>query len=777
MASTKIPRNSNSETSNGEIRESLSDFSASDRPIEHKADDALGRTVFAESIAHLIKNWQTNQPCVISLSGEWGSGKTSVINLIVEILREEAKGIEINKFEPWMFSNINDLTTQFFELYTSWVRKGNGHTRKLIRKIQSYRYLLGILPTSQEATKISAGVIALISVISLLIGISLPSIPANITKLIHTLSLLLILLLGVAQFSGTALSRITDFLIHKAKAISDDPLSAKEQLDEMLSSQKMCRLIIIDDIDRLTKSEVSNVLQLVKKNADFSKTIYLLAFDKRVVERTISNDSAAAGREYLKKIIQFDFSLPIVSEEVLHEYLLSRIVIIVTKATQKSEVYFSQYRWSTLFQTGIKYYFVTLRDVKRYVAAIEVLFPITYRNGSMELNPIDFLGVEALRMFNYDLYEVIKNSKDILTNISPRWLAHDQFEKQENEDRKRKIEDIFQACKVKEFERIIVFALFPQVAELLGYSLLGVDSSKTESIKNLQICAKQHFDLYFSLDTVDSGKRITQHEIDNVLAVQSSLYEMKIEFRRFMSRNKIQELIDRLWTFARDSEVIQDSSIPVFIQTLFDVSDELPPAPDFIHETALFASQRLIFQLLDRLKDKGKVNEILANTISNSEAIMGPLEKIVHEVRQLRDGGPELQCNAEDVPGLVSAMSTKLRGAHEKILCSNSIPQILSSWKEIGDEKGLSTYIAEVRSNNADFVRFTFAFIFKDGLIDRGPNVEPEYLRSLLKILEEYIPLHEISDTLQSIDDISDSIQQQKEKIMTALKQLDAKAL
>lgn len=65
-------------------------FSA-DRPIISAKEDRLGRTVFAESLASAIKGWKGNDSLVIALYGSWGSGKSSIKNMVLESLRKSKK--------------------------------------------------------------------------------------------------------------------------------------------------------------------------------------------------------------------------------------------------------------------------------------------------------------------------------------------------------------------------------------------------------------------------------------------------------------------------------------------------------------------------------------------------------------------------------------------------------------------------------------------------------------------------------------------------------------
>jgi hypothetical protein len=75
----------------------------SDRPISAEGDDVLGLTSFADALAKSLAEMAPDEGLVISVEGEWGSGKTSAIQLAERrlIIRELAleKSISIDDIE------------------------------------------------------------------------------------------------------------------------------------------------------------------------------------------------------------------------------------------------------------------------------------------------------------------------------------------------------------------------------------------------------------------------------------------------------------------------------------------------------------------------------------------------------------------------------------------------------------------------------------------------------------------------------------------------------
>ena len=78
-----------------------------DAPIGSNSDDLLGRTPFVDEIVDLAittpKEWVPR----IGIYGSWGSGKTSVLNMIAERLGE-AQHVVV-RFNPWGFSDTDEM--------------------------------------------------------------------------------------------------------------------------------------------------------------------------------------------------------------------------------------------------------------------------------------------------------------------------------------------------------------------------------------------------------------------------------------------------------------------------------------------------------------------------------------------------------------------------------------------------------------------------------------------------------------------------------------------
>lgn len=85
----------------------------SDKPVCRKDEDKFQRYDFSKRIAERIKSTESEDSIVIGIDGEWGEGKTSIMQFIESELTNE-KDIVTVKFNPWRFNDEATLLASFF---------------------------------------------------------------------------------------------------------------------------------------------------------------------------------------------------------------------------------------------------------------------------------------------------------------------------------------------------------------------------------------------------------------------------------------------------------------------------------------------------------------------------------------------------------------------------------------------------------------------------------------------------------------------------------------
>ncbi|MFA1412873.1 P-loop NTPase fold protein, partial [Haemophilus influenzae] len=255
----------------------------SDNPIRNSESDLLDRNRNAELFAKHLFSLNYKDGLVVSVCGEWGSGKTSYINLMRNELTNNSIVIDFN---PWMFSDTNNLVQLFFS--------------EISEQLSNYS------DNSDLKEKIS-----------------------DFGEVVSS-----IMFIPFMDVLGKALK----FLFKNKKSFQ----VKRNELIEALEKADRPITVILDDIDRLSADELQSILKLVRLVGSFPNIIYILSFDKGRVVKTL-NSNNIDGQAYLEKIIQVPFDIPKVSENLLFEQLtLSLDKMLGTLEVDKG-------RWSDVY--------------------------------------------------------------------------------------------------------------------------------------------------------------------------------------------------------------------------------------------------------------------------------------------------------------------------------------------------------------------------------------------------------------------------------------------
>lgn len=106
----------------------------SDKPIAALVEDKLGRSAFAQNLVRAINGFQAADTFVVGLYGDWGSGKTSIINMVLELLQNPefdqiSTGINYN---PWKYADSEHFEERCFQYLSTEIAKVLPEARELL---------------------------------------------------------------------------------------------------------------------------------------------------------------------------------------------------------------------------------------------------------------------------------------------------------------------------------------------------------------------------------------------------------------------------------------------------------------------------------------------------------------------------------------------------------------------------------------------------------------------------------------------------------------------
>lgn len=234
-----------------------------DDPRTTSGEDELDRARFARMVARRVDSLPAGTASVVfGLVGAWGSGKTSVVNMILEELPQSWAGVS---FAPWVASGSGGLVLEFLRTIDAALGGRDSRATAARSAVREYgawgASLLGIVP-----------------------GVGS----------------------GLQALATKGLDRLID----------QGPWSFKfSKVSKELRRLGGRVLVVCDDIDRLDAAELLEFLKVVRLLGRFPNIHYLVVYDQATVEDLL-HSQGVAGRQsnFMEKIVQYPYEIPPISD-------------------------------------------------------------------------------------------------------------------------------------------------------------------------------------------------------------------------------------------------------------------------------------------------------------------------------------------------------------------------------------------------------------------------------------------------------------------------------
>lgn len=721
-------------------------FSA-DRPISFRSEDLLGRWGFADSLASAIKGWKGNDSLVIALYGDWGTGKSSIKNLIFEALRESKEGSpHIVDFNPWQWAGQDQLADAFFSEISRALRRVRPGKKGLLTRLMLLReggtrvakwknYAAYLKAGSFLSSGMRKAVIALLLVIAV-IGIGGSAIESTWfrTTIVITGSVALILA-GLLSWVSTLAEKIANVLETRSESARRSLPDLKSELSQLLRTLDAPVLIVIDDVDRLSPDEIKLLFQLVKANADFPNLIYLTLFQRDIIEKSLEELLPGGGREFLEKIVQVGFDTPKIDPTRLERALFRGLNDLFD---EKISERFDQERWTNLFVAGLRPFFSNLRDVHRFLSTLAFHISLFRGDETFEVNPIDLIALEVLRVFEPEVYKAIAHAKEALTGLRQIGIRDEQERQEATGIVDRIVEGV--SGSNRESVRQIIQDVFP------------LRSPRNESYLELRVCHPNIFDRYFSL-AIPEGD-ISQSDIDRILGNAGDRERVRTEFAGLNGRGLLGIALERLDAYKE--RVALDRAVP-FITALFDIGDQFPASPRGLFGIGAdtYAS-RIVYWILKKERDVSRRANILKQAMEATSGFFLPSLVTFHEdSRQERAQEPDSYIvGEEELPELRAISAAKIRQASQSdvLRSHNEMGFALYRWREWGSVEEASTWVETLIESEDGLLAFLVAFTREATSQTFGSHFAKKHPYISLKNIEDFISPEAIDTKLALID-------------------------
>lgn len=613
---------------------------ASDSPIFDPALDKFSRWPFAQRIAQTIVNRKDPSSLIIGIYGSWGDGKTTVLNFIENELIQHPEIVCI-KFNPWRFSD-------------------------------ETRMLLGFYNNVANA-----------------LGKSITTDKEKIGEFINKY--------------GQPLAAIfdrTDFAESVSKLLSTVEIEeVKSRVNNFLSSEGKRVVILIDDIDRLDKNEIQSLFRLVKLNADFVNTAYILAFDDEMVAAAIqekySTTGSESGRGFLEKIIQVPLDLPAIPTLTLREFCFSK----VNQALEETGINLTEEEAQDFvnnYAKGLEIRVKTPRMATRYGNILSFALPILIG----EVYQIDLMLIEGIRIFYPVLYDTIRSNPDIFLITEAFYISE-----QSKEDEKTKVKDNIEVgmkglnSEEKKNALHLLQFLFPKLQSIYGNVVFDYGEPKTWA-QQKRVASKYYFTKYFSYSLLESD--VPDVVIEKFIqSIERITYDkLREAFYDLIKTKNVEKVVSKL---RYKSDLISSKSSTILALLIAEAGSAFPKkVQPFTFRGAFSEAAMLIRDLVTNIPDKEDAQDLANNLISKAQPITFAIE-IFSWLKNKGSGEQMTKFTDKEKEQFKKIIANRISDISSKINIVTEFPndsgKLLNIWANWRSKEEAETYLETILNN------------------------------------------------------------------------------
>jgi predicted KAP-like P-loop ATPase len=408
---------------------------------------------------------------------------------------------------------------------------------------------------------------------------------------------------------------------------------------------------------------------------------------------------------------------------------------------------FDQSYWTNVYHDGIDPLIKVPRDIVRLTNTLLVTYPAV----AGEVNVVDFIALETLRVFLPNVYNLIRSNPERIAGH-----GRDQGNGGEGRDapgfRQVLIEKVPE--QVRESTINMLERIFPKIGQMeYGHDWLSGWR------RSLRACHPDLFATYFRLSL--SPGSISRNEVESLLVLAGApekfgqaLLQAK-EVKRPDGTSKARAVLERLMDHV--SEDISLEHAPGVVQALLDVGDLLiDPADDrgmYDMGGNITRCTRPAYHLLKRIEE-GKRESTLAVAIAAGHAIVVQarlLRALEEEVVKEKSDDPLLSLGAVEKIKEIWVDRVKELSAQEDFVSKPELSSVLRCWLNWGDKEDVKAWASRVIVTDhalfrlvGQFLQHTRSNTVGDWAVRLQPRLNPAWLKDYIDTAACAVRLQEL---------------------------------
>lgn len=279
--------------------------------------DYLDFEYLTKALIDIVKN-DSLSPSSIGVYGDWGSGKSSLMQMSMEELSKEEDTLCI-KFNGWLFEGYEDAKTALLGTILDKINKEKTPTGKAKEILQ--RLYKNTDKLKLASMGIKYGVDFLVTGgIGSIADITLKSVLSKVKS-------------KASEINQDDISKVLNEEF-KSEEIRRNIKEFQTDFSGLLKETKIIKLVVfVDELDRCNPSTILDTLEAIRLFLFTEHTSFIIGADERHVTYAvkkkyseIEGNQIDIGKEYLEKMIQYPIRIPQLGNKEVEFYILSLIL-------------------------------------------------------------------------------------------------------------------------------------------------------------------------------------------------------------------------------------------------------------------------------------------------------------------------------------------------------------------------------------------------------------------------------------------------------------------
>lgn len=285
--------------------------------------DLLNNEAIAKTIVKLLRD-RPDQPVTVGVHGDWGAGKSSVLEMI-EVGFEKEEEVLCLKFNGWRFQGFEDAKIVLIEGIVTGLIERRPALTKAGEAVKDIYRRIDWLKVAKKAGGLAFTALS-----------GIPS-PDQIQAIVGTLEGVIgdPTKLATEDNIQAVIDGVQGFLKPKEEGkptnVPEEINAFRDAFDDLLKNAGIEQLVVlIDDLDRCLPDTAIETLEAVRLFVFTSRTAFVVAADEAMIEYAVrkhfpdlpdTTGPQTYARNYLEKLIQVPFRIPALGDTETRIYV------------------------------------------------------------------------------------------------------------------------------------------------------------------------------------------------------------------------------------------------------------------------------------------------------------------------------------------------------------------------------------------------------------------------------------------------------------------------